>query len=220
MWNFIKVPKGVALLAFLLPWMTVSCQSQPLVKATGFGLAFGQIETFGRAAGKSADMNPLLVLAVLAIVAGLVIAFTQTRKAALASLVTSSAALLLVLAGTMKYTKSSILDAADKGGSSSEPGEQMGKAMLELIQVNWHLGYYACLIALAVACGMAWLVMTGKDDEASERVTALADSAREAVAAAAAQVTAPGGETLTCPKCGKSVPAGTKFCPEDGTAIS
>ena len=53
MWKWIKIPKAIALLAFLLPWMTVSCQNQPLAKASGIGLAFGHVTTMGQASGQS-----------------------------------------------------------------------------------------------------------------------------------------------------------------------
>ena len=63
MWKWIRIPKGIALLAFLLPWMTVSCSGQKLVEASGFGLAFGRVSAMGRAsqASDGASMNVWLI---------------------------------------------------------------------------------------------------------------------------------------------------------------
>jgi len=221
MWKWIKVPKGIALLAFLLPWLTVSCQNQPLAKASGIGLAFGHVTTMGEASGRSGEVNLWLVLAILAIIGGLVLAFMRDRGAAKISLATSVAAFLLIWIGTGRYSKSALLaEAGRQQGGGDDFGASMGNAMMSAIQINWHFGYYLCLLALVVAAVMAGLVMTGRDAEASERLAGLAGDARKAMeqAAAAAQagMAATGG---TCPKCGKKVAADVRFCPDDGTPI-
>ncbi len=220
MWKWIKIPKAIALLAFLLPWMTVSCQNQPLAKASGIGLAFGHVTTMGQASGQSGEMNFWLILAILAIVAGLVLAVIRDRSFAKISLATSVAALVLIWIGTTRYSRESLANAAAREGGGGSFDASMGQSMLGMIQIDWHFGYYLALLALVVAAVMAGLVMTGRDAEASEKLAGLAGDARKAVeqAAAAAQagIVQDGG---TCPQCGKKVKAGVKFCPEDGSAI-
>lgn len=183
MWKWIRIPKGIALLAFILPWMTVSCSNQKIAEASGFGLAFGRISAMGQTAGPGdgAAMNIWLILALLAIVGGLVLLFIKGREAAKLVLGTSAAALVLILVGTRQYSKDAILAEAAKNGSENG----MDQAALALIQVNWHLGYWLALLSLIAAAAMAWLVMSGKEAEAEAKVRSLAGDVSDAAKGAA-----------------------------------
>lgn len=177
MWKWIRVPKGIALLAFLLPWMTVSCSGQPLVEATGFGLTFGRVTAMGRAAQASdeASLNLWLILALLAIAGGLVLLFLKGREAAKLVLGTAVAAIILILVGTWRYSKDAILAEAAKNGQNSG-AEQ---AALAMIQVHWEIGYWLALVSLVAAAAMASLVMNGKDADAEARMRSLAPDAAD-----------------------------------------
>jgi uncharacterized membrane protein YccF (DUF307 family) len=184
MWKWIRIPKGIALLAFLLPWMTVSCSDQKLVEASGFGLAFGRVTAMGQAsqASDGASMNVWLILALLAIAGGLFLIFTKGREAAKLVLGTSVAALLLIIVGTWRYSKDTILAEAAKND-----GGAMDQAALAMIQVNWHFGYWLALLSLIAAAAMAWLVMSGKEAEAEAKMRSLAADATGAAKGAAAK---------------------------------
>ena len=194
MWKWIRIPKGAALLAFLLPWMTVSCSGQPLVKASGFGLAFGRVSAMGQAAsaGDGASMNIWLILALLAIAGGLFLLFTKGREAAKLVLGTSAAALVLILVGTWRYSKDAIMAEAAKNGSDGS----MDQAALAMIQVNWHFGYWLALLSLIAAAAMAWLVMSGKDADAEAKMRSLAADATDAAKGAATKA----GEAIDAAK--------------------
>ncbi|MDZ3831564.1 MAG: hypothetical protein U0S50_07085 [Sphingopyxis sp.] len=183
MWKWIRVPKAVALLAFLLPWMTVSCSNQKIAEASGIGLAFGRVTAMGRAsgAGDGAAMNIWLILAILVIAGGLFLLFTRGRETAKLVLGTSAAALVLILIGTWRYSKDAIMAQAAKNGS----GGDLDRAAMAMIQINWEFGYWLALIALAAAAGMAWLVMSGKEAEAEAKMRALAAEAADTAKAAA-----------------------------------
>ena len=185
MWKWIRIPKGIALLAFLLPWMTISCSNQKIAEASGFGLAFGRISAMGQTAGSGdgASMNVWLILALLAIVGGLVLLFTKGREAAKLVLGTSAAALVLIFVGTYRYSKDAIMAEAAKNGSDNG----MDQAALAMIQVNWHFGYWLALLSLIVAAAMAWLVMSGKEAEAEAKMRSLAADATDAAKGAAAK---------------------------------
>lgn len=185
MWKWIRIPKGIALLAFLLPWMTVSCSDQKIAEASGFGLAFGRISAMGQAAsaGDGASMNFWLILALLAIAGGLFLLFTKGREAAKLVLGTSVAALVLIFVGTWRYSKDAIMAEAAKNGSQGG----MDQAALAMIQVNWHFGYWLALLSLIAAAVMAWLVMSGKEAEAEAKMRSLAADATDAAKGAAAK---------------------------------
>ena len=97
MWKWVKVPKAVALLAFFLPWMTISCSGQPLATATGLGLAIGKVTpAAGPMAGSTGpsggEMSIWLVLAIVVIAAGLAATFLKpVKNMALAVTATSAA---------------------------------------------------------------------------------------------------------------------------------
>ena len=190
MWKWIRIPKGVALLAFLLPWMTVSCSEQKLVEATGFGLAFGRVSAMGQAALASdrASMDLWLILALLAIAGGLALLFLKGREAAKPVLGTTVAAIILIFICTWLYSKDAMLAEAARNGLNSGADQ----AALAMIQVNWEIGYWLALLSLIVAAVMAWLVMNGKEAEAEAKIRSLTAEAAEKAKAAAAKA----GETV------------------------
>lgn len=182
MWKWIRIPKGIALLAFLLPWMTVSCSGQTLVEASGFGLAFGRVSAMGQAARQTGDgvsLNFWLILALLAIAGGLALLFLKGREAAKLVLGTSVAAVVLIFVGTWRYSKDAITAEAAKDGSNGN----LDQAALAMIQVHWEIGYWLALLSLVAAAVMAWLVMSGKEAEAEAKIRSLAADATEAAAA-------------------------------------
>ncbi len=185
MWKWIRIPKGIALLAFLLPWMTVSCSDQKLVEASGFGLAFGRVTAMGQAAEASdgASLNLWLILAIIAIGGGLALLFLRGREAAKLVLGTSGAALILIFIGTYRYSKDAILAEAAKSGSNGD----IDRAALAMIQVNWEIGYWLALFALIAAAAMAWLVMSGREAEVEAKMRSMAADASDAAKTAAAK---------------------------------
>ena len=197
MWKWIRIPKGIALVAFLLPWMTVSCSNQKVAEASGFGLAFGRISAMGQAAQASdgAAMNFWLILSLLAIAGGLFLLFTRGREAAKLVLGTSAAAFVLILIGTWRYSKDAILAEAAKSGGGS--GGDLDRAALSLIQIDWHFGYWLALLALIASGVMAWLVMSGKEEEAEAKMRALAAEATEKAKVAAAKASEAAKEAAT-----------------------
>jgi hypothetical protein len=169
MWKWIKIPKGIALLSFLLPWLTVSCSGTPLVKGSGWQLIIGKLEPVGELAkGGGAtpsatpqEFNVMLAIAVAVIAIGLAISCLKySKQLALAVAATSAAAFVLIELGTGKYSKSAML--ADMPKGQAEPGMDPA-AMAAMIQINWEIGFYLALIGVLVAGAMAVLVYMGKD---------------------------------------------------------
>ncbi|KTE17106.1 hypothetical protein [Sphingopyxis sp. H115] len=185
MWKWIRIPKGIALLAFLLPWMTVSCSNQKLVEASGFGLAFGRVAAMGQAAeaGDGASLNLWLILAIIAIIGGLALLFLRGREAAKLVLGTSAVALALILIGTWRYSKDAILAEAANNRSNGD----IDRAALAMIEVNWEIGYWLALLSLIAAAALAWLVMSGREADAEAKMRSLATDASDAAKAAAAK---------------------------------
>lgn len=171
MWKWIKVPKGIALVAFVLPWMTVSCSGTRLISATGFDLAFGHYTAegpFERSASVSSDatMNLWLILALAAIVIGLIVSLRPRGKAnALVLAAASAAGVALIWLGTMRYSKSALLAEAAKHGRRrlGDLSTGVDRTAASMIQVDWHFGFYLALFALIAAGVMAWLAYSEGD---------------------------------------------------------
>lgn len=162
MWNWVKFPKGIALAAFLLPWMTVSCSSQRLFTASGWNLVTGKMSftnpMTGETQAQGGQLNIWLALALVAIVIGLVLAVIRSKEAAPLALGTSMGAIALIWAGTYRYSNEAIAAEAAKNGNP----DKMGAEMIKLIQVDWEIGFWVCNLALAAAAVLAWMAMTGR----------------------------------------------------------
>lgn len=175
MWKWIKIPKAIALLAFVLPWLTVSCSGTQIVRAAGWELAFGRAHpvmptasgngmTMSATPTTSQELNIWLIAALAVIVVGLVIALLrQSRSNALGVAATSAASLVLIWIGTQRYGKSAILAQASKG-HAPDANDQFGQNMAAaMIQVDWEIGFWLALGALFVAGVMAMLVYAGRE---------------------------------------------------------
>lgn len=157
MWSWIKIPKGIALAAFFLPWVTVSCSQQKMISASGWQLATGRVSFFGDAAqANNAHPNLYIALALVAVIAGLVLSFGPARRA-LGTLATSLVALLLIWLGTRDLTGQSIAERA-----AEQRHETLDAAVASVIRVEWQWGYWLTNLALIVAAVLAWMAMTGR----------------------------------------------------------
>lgn len=158
MWKWIRLPKGIALLSFLLPWLTISCSGQPVVRATGLGLAIGQIDTSGLpvATANSNDVtaNYLLLFALAVILLGLALLFLRTARSALAVATTSLVAFALILIGMGRYSETDLKQAVSNGQGEPPPFDL---ALERLIHIDFGAGYWIALIALTASAAMAFM---------------------------------------------------------------
>lgn len=170
MWRFVKIPKIIALLAFLLPWMTVSCSGQKIAEATGAELVVGKIRPLMAEANQTLAQQPTqvnwyLVAAVALIVAGLALSFLARRNAS-AVVGTSIAALIAVWAGTNSYT-SKIAAAGAKaspgaGTSGNHDMDQMSQMAASMIHVDWQIGYWITMLCLVAAAVLSFMTLSDR----------------------------------------------------------
>jgi len=151
--------KLIALLLFLLPWVTVSCADQTLVSMSGYDLATGAVTAHNpltgqtsRPPGSGAPDLPVLIAAAL-IVAALVLSFVARRAAAMASL-----AALAVAAALIAYTVLVRLpEKARESISEYRPEAAAGPPMIDqaqilrLIRVETSAGFWLTLAAIVGA---------------------------------------------------------------------
>lgn len=157
MWGWVKIPKGIALAAFFLPWVTVSCSERKMVSASGFQLVTGRVSFLDesvQAHGSHPDL--WIALALIAVIIGLVLSFGPARRA-LWTLITSVAALLFIWGGTRHMTGRSIAERA-----AAERHETLDAAIASVIRVEWQWGYWLVNAALIGAAILSWMALTGR----------------------------------------------------------
>ncbi|WP_375396141.1 hypothetical protein [uncultured Sphingomonas sp.] len=159
MWRCVRISKAIALIAFLLPWLTVSCSGRPIVKASGWDLMTGRLAMTDPLSDRidvhAGATDWWLVLAVVLIVVGLVIAFRRT-PAPRTVLATSLGAVALVVQGTHG------IDAPAVARLASREDARFDAAMAALIRIDWQYGYWLTLGALALAALCAALLLGGR----------------------------------------------------------
>lgn len=160
MWRWVKIPKGIALIAFFLPWVTVSCSNRQIASATGWNLMSGRLTVVnpltGAAQTETTHMSVALAIALIAIVLGLIVSFRGARPGATIVLGTSVVALLCIWLATREMTSDAIARrAAEKHG-------HIDAALAAILRIDWQIGYWLATIALVVAVLLALLVISGR----------------------------------------------------------
>ena len=174
MWKWIKVPKIGALVAFFMPWLTVSCSGVSVGSATGWQLAFGGYShATSEAASKapsSGGGNLWLLLAILVIVAGIWISFLRQSKQRSRNLaLCSGAALILIWIGTARYSTSALMAEAARNADNGFSGT-IDQATLAMIQFKWESRYWLTVLALIAATVMACITYSEDNATANGRV--------------------------------------------------
>jgi hypothetical protein len=150
--NAKKLPPVVfvlALICFLLPFVTFSCQGQRILSLSGLQLVTGasidQPQMFGPPQSQKMSPEPLAILAFLCGAGGLVLSLRKGRASTIASAAVGGVATVVLLALKSKIDG----DALSKGGG--------------VIQVNYDIGFYAVLLLFLAAAGLSvFLLIQGK----------------------------------------------------------
>lgn len=177
LFNIARGAKGIALLCFLLPWVTVSCAGQPLARITGVQLATGSIQPIGQnsgmpgaptgaaTSGQGYSVDILALLAAVLIIASLVVTFMMARRrAALFAMIGSAIAAVLIVFDVFVRIKGAAEDQIRQGaggtgaqqpsGAGAELERQMQQQMEQMAQqisVDPAIGFWLCLVALIAA---------------------------------------------------------------------
>ena len=157
--NIARGLKLVALLCFLLPWITVSCTDQTLVSMSGYDLAAGSVTVHNPITGEvrhPPDAEhpewPVLLAAVL-ILAALAVSFLLVRAlAALAAIGALAAAALLI-----SYSVFNRVPARIHASSARDAAEGLNRDLGHLIRVETSIGFWLTLAAIVGAIAATWM---------------------------------------------------------------
>jgi len=152
--------KLLALLFFLLPWVTVSCADQTLISMTGLDLATGSVTAHNPLTGETrtppdgAKPDLPVLTAALLIVAALVTGFVLSRsQAALVSITAPAAAAALIA-----YTVLVRIPARAHAGAAAEASLGVDRMQIsDIIRVETAPGFWLTLAALIAAIALHWM---------------------------------------------------------------
>jgi hypothetical protein len=173
--RFGQVAKTVALLAFLLPWVTVSCAGQQIASISGLRLATGVITVRNPMNGAlerhAGSANWAVLLAALAIALALLVSFVRAGKAGrLAGLALSVVAAALsvyaVLVDIPHQLMAGVRQQQNSGdlGSSGDIGSSFTQSIEHAFRVDPAIGFWITILALAAACVLDWLLHRRRAD--------------------------------------------------------
>lgn len=183
LWNLARGAKGIALLCFALPWVTVSCAGQPLARITGVQLATGSVPPIGQnapgmpaapggAAATNYSVDIFALGAAVLIIAALVVTFVMARrKAALVATGASAVAAVLIVFDVFVRIKGAATaqlrqgaaggtQPSGTGGEFERQMQQQAEQMVRSISVDPAIGFWLCVLALAVAIVLCNMVRT------------------------------------------------------------
>jgi hypothetical protein len=160
MWQWVKIPKAIALAAFFLPWVTVSCSNRQIASGSGWNLVSGHMTVLnpitGVAQPETSHVSVTLAIALIAVVIGLIASFRAVRPGAMIVLCTSTAALFFIWLTTRNLTGDALVRrAAERHG-------QFDAAIASVIRIDWQIGYWMTMIALMASAILALMAMTSR----------------------------------------------------------
>ena len=171
--NLARAAKVVALLLFLMPWVTVSCAEQTLVTMTGVDLATGSVTMANPMTGASerppgsGEGDMLVIIGAVLILLSLAATFVLGRRTGALAAMAGSAAAAAALAYTVLVR---VPDSARAGATSGGSGSTQGMSdaqIAEMIRVNIEIGFWLVLAALAAAIVLNLLAMRSAEAPAA-----------------------------------------------------
>ena len=159
--RFGRIARTIALLGFLLPWVTVSCAGQTIASVSGVRLATGVVTIRNPMSGAiethAGTANWAVLLTALAIVLALLVSFVPARRtAALLGLALSAAAATLAIYAVMIDVPEQLAAGFRDRGDGGELGTSLAQSVDHAIRVESGGGFWITLLALAAACMLDW----------------------------------------------------------------
>jgi hypothetical protein len=168
--NLARIAKILALLFFVLPWVTVSCAEQTLATMSGVDLATGQVTMFNPVTNRTenppgATGGDMLVVAAAALILAALAAtfFLKGRNGFLAAIggcALAAAALcytvLVRIPGSARLDPAAALGGPPGGAGSMGPTPE---EMAAMIRVETQIGFWLTILALIAAIALNVLAM-------------------------------------------------------------
>jgi len=168
--NLARIAKVLALLFFLLPWVTVSCAEQTLVSMSGYQLATGNVtmvnpmtnQTESPPGANGGDM--LVVVAAVLILAALAATFILKGRNGFLAAIGGCALAALALCYTVLVripaaAHTNPAGAASAGGGGAGSMGPTPEQIAQMIKVEPQMGFWLTILALVAAIVLNFLAM-------------------------------------------------------------
>jgi hypothetical protein len=178
--NLARIAQVVALVGFVLPWITVSCQGRVLAQVSGLDMALGRATVHnpftGVSQAHSGSPNGAIVVALVMIVAGLAVSFNMAIvRTALANIIACGTALLLIAYEVLVSAGSMVRSQAS---SARGPENGVERSIAEAIKVGTGFGFWLTCLALVAAIFFYWRVRGGGRSDRAPHITVPEPQAR------------------------------------------
>jgi len=160
--SWARLAKGLGLLAFLLPWMTVSCQGRPLITASGYQMAVGKLQVSNPMTGAAQNMNVetsvqvFLIAAMVVVVAGIALSFWPKAVRRAAPIILAGGLIGAALAGG---AMAGAMNSAKKELNKQQGEDQFSAMAAAAFTVHTRYGFWLTLTGLlagSALAGAAW----------------------------------------------------------------
>jgi hypothetical protein len=137
-----KIALGIFLLAiifFLLPWVSVSCMGEDIIQVSGFDMVTGSynVPSEGEFASVNAESEPLAIWALVAAGVGVFVSLFTWKIGFFLRILSGLAGIGLLIALKIKL--------------SNDFGSQLTSEMAGFLQLKYLIGYWLTLVAFAAA---------------------------------------------------------------------
>ena len=161
--RFGRIARTAALLAFLLPWVTVSCAGQTIASVSGVRLATGVVTIRNPVSGAiethAGTANWAVLLSALAILIALLLSFLPARRmAAFLGLLLSGAAAILATYAVMIDVPEQLAAGLRDRTDSGDFGRSLTHSVENAIHIDAGGGFWLTLLALVIAGVLDWRV--------------------------------------------------------------
>jgi hypothetical protein len=158
-----RIARTVALLGFLLPWITISCAGQTIASVSGVRLATGVVTIRNPVSGAiethAGTANWAMLLSALAILVALALSFLPARRmAGFLGLLLSAAAAILATYAVMIDVPEQLAAGLRDRTDSGDFGRSLTHSVENAIHIDSGSGYWVTLIALVIAGLLDWHV--------------------------------------------------------------
>ncbi len=163
--NLARAAKVVALLLFVLPWVTISCAEQTLASMSGVDLAMGSVTVTNPMTGASerppgaGEADMYVIAAAILILAALLATFLLKGRAGAIAAIGGCAAAAALLCYTVLVRIPAKAHESPASGSGAEGMTE--QQLAELIRIDVALGFWLTIAALAAAIVLNVMAMRG-----------------------------------------------------------
>ena len=186
-----RVAKIVALLAFFLPWILVSCSGNEIAHGSGWDMMVGRLQPSDQIHGLQAQFGNehsqhemdrpapeiFAILAFVVIALGLLASLAMKQRAAAGVMLASSLLGIALCFGAFEHIKSELNNQVEHAARKrhNQLGIDLSGSVESAVRIEKQEGFWVTIIALVVAATMSGAALTVR----REAVTTDASAASE-----------------------------------------